>query len=273
MSQLIDLSFASIADISARIWDGRLSPVALVQQCLERIEQLNPALNAFITVTAELAREKAREAERDIRAGDWRGPLHGVPVAVKDFYDTAGIRTTAGFEHFANRVPAQDAEMVTRLRDAGAVLVGKTNMHKLGMGTTSLDSHFGPVVNPWNARYEAGGSSGGSAVAVAAGLCFATVDTDAVGSGRLPAAICGVTCHKPTFGLLSPAGILAGEKADPAILLLSHPCVTARSVEDIVLALRGTDRCSTGRCNVHTPFLARAVIRSPHRRGRQLRRV
>jgi aspartyl-tRNA(Asn)/glutamyl-tRNA(Gln) amidotransferase subunit A len=237
MSQQIDLSFARIADISARIRNARLSPVALVEHCLERIEVLNLTLNAFITVTADLARVQARRAQSDIRAGRWRGLLHGVPVAVKDFYDTAGIRTTAGFEQFENRVPSQDAEMVARLRDAGAVLVGKTNMHKLGMGTTSLESDFGPVVNPWSASHVAGGSSGGSAASVAAGLCFATVDTDAVGSGRLPAAICGVTCHKPTFGLLSTAGILAGEKADPAILLLSHPCVMARSAEDVTLAL------------------------------------
>jgi aspartyl-tRNA(Asn)/glutamyl-tRNA(Gln) amidotransferase subunit A len=233
-----DLSFASIAHISARVRDGGLSPVALVDHCLARIEALGPALNAFITVTAELAREQARNAEGDVRAGRWRGPLHGVPVAVKDFYDTAGIRTTAGAGQFENRLPSRDAEMVARLRDAGAVLVGKTNMHALGMGTTSLDSHFGPVVNPWSASHVAGGSSGGSAAAVAAGLCFATVDTDAVGSGRLPAAICGVTCHKPTFGLLSAAGVLAGEEADPALLLLSHPCLTARSAEDVALVVQ-----------------------------------
>lgn len=238
MSECGDLSFASIAETSAAIRDGRLSPTALADHCLRRIEKLNPTLNAFITVTADLAREQARQAESEIRAGHWRGPLHGVPVAVKDFYDTAGIRTTAGFEHFRNRVPSRDAEMVIKLRDAGAVLVGKTNMHKLGMGTTSLDSYFGPVVNPWSKRHVAGGSSGGSAVAIAAGLCFATVDTDAIGSGRLPAAICGVTCHKPTLGLLSTAGILSGEKADPAILLLSHPCVMARSAEDVALVLR-----------------------------------
>jgi aspartyl-tRNA(Asn)/glutamyl-tRNA(Gln) amidotransferase subunit A len=215
---------------------GGLSPVALVEQCLSRIDALNPALNAFITVTAELARKQARDAERDMRAGRWRGPLHGIPVAVKDFYDTAGIRTTAAAKQFAERVPAKDAELVTKLRDAGAVLVGKTNMHTLGMGTTSLESYFGPVVNPWSARHVAGGSSGGSAAALAAGLCFATVDTDAVGSGRLPAAICGVTCLKPTFGVLSATGILEGEPADPAILVLSHPSVMARSVEDVVLA-------------------------------------
>ncbi len=266
MIERLDLSFASIADIGAEIRDGQLSPVALADHCLHRIEALNPTLNAFITVTAELAREQARKAEIDIRAGHWRGPLHGVPVAVKDFYDTAGIRTTAGFEHFRNRVPSQDAEMVVRLRNAGAVLIGKTNMHKLGMGTTSLDSDFGPVVNPRSASHVAGGSSGGSAAAVAAGLCFATVDTDAIGSGRLPAASCGVTCHKPTFGVLSTAGILAGEKADPAILLLSHPCVTARSAEDVTLvfsvltnAPQGDsfrDRCPVRRVGAVTNFAA-----------------
>lgn len=242
MAERNDFDFGSIAEASAALRGGRVSPIALADECLNRIEALNPALNAFITVTGQLAREQAREAESEIRAGHWRGPLHGVPVAVKDFYDTAGIRTTAAFEHFRNRVPSQDAELVVKLRNAGAVLVGKTNMHRLGMGTTSLDSDFGPVVNPWSARHVAGGSSGGSAVAVAAGLCFATVDTDAVGSGRLPAAICGVTCLKPTFGRLSTTGILAGEEADPAILWLSHPCVTARSAEDVTLAFQALTR-------------------------------
>ena len=227
--------FASISELARDIRERRLSPIALVEKCLGRIETLDVRLNAFITVTSELARLQARQAEAEIAAGHWRGPLHGIPVAVKDFYDTAGIRTTAGFRQFEHRVPEQDAEMVKRLREAGAILVGKTNMHRLGMGTTSLVSDFGPVVNPWNTNHVAGGSSGGSCVAVAAGLCFATVDTDAVGSGRLPAAICGVTCHKPTFGTLSGAGILAGEKAEPAILMLSHVCVTARSADDVSL--------------------------------------
>jgi aspartyl-tRNA(Asn)/glutamyl-tRNA(Gln) amidotransferase subunit A len=269
--------FASIADVGASMRTGRLSPLDVTRRCLERIAALNPTLNAFITVTTDLAQQHARDAEREMASGQWRGPLHGVPVAVKDFYDTAGIRTTAAFEHFANRVPAHDAEMVVRLRDAGAVLVGKTNMHKLGMGTTSLAGAFGPVVNPWNAHYVAGGSSGGSAAAVAAGLCFATVDTDAIGSGRLPASICGVTCLKPTFGVLSTAGILAGEEADPAILLLSHPCLTARSAADVLLVLdavtprdgdhpRGSDAAREGkpvrRVGIATNFAADNAVRS-----------
>lgn len=227
--------FAPIAEVARDIRERRLSALALTEGCLRRIEALNSRLNAFITVTADLTREQAARADREIAAGQWRGPLHGIPVAVKDFYDTAGVRTTAGFRHFERRVPNEDAALVVRLREAGAVLLGKTNMHRLGMGTTSLESDFGPVVNPWDANRVAGGSSGGSAVAVAAGLCFATVDTDAVGSGRLPAAICGVSCHKPTFGVLSPIGILAGEKTEPAILKLAHPCVTARSVDDVSL--------------------------------------
>lgn len=237
-----DLAFASIAEIGRRIRERKLSPEALARHCLDRIETLNPALNAFITVTTDLALEQARNAERELARGHWRGPLHGIPVAIKDFYDTAGIRTTAAFEHFENRIPNEDAIMVRRLRDAGAILVGKTNMHKLGMGTTSLDSHFGPVVNPWSKEHVAGGSSGGSAAALAAGLCFATIDTDAVGSGRLPAAICGVTCLKPTFGVLSGEGILAGEKTDPAVLVLSHPCVCARSADDVASAFEAVSR-------------------------------
>src|SRR5215208_7498146 len=141
-----DLDFASLADIGAWLRDGSLSPLRVVEHCLRRIALLDPRLHAFITVTGDLARRQAATAEEELRAGRRRGPLHGVPVAVKDFFDTAGIRTTAAFGRFEHRVPTRDAEMVARLRDAGAVLLGKTNMHKLGMGTTSLDSDFGAVV-------------------------------------------------------------------------------------------------------------------------------
>jgi aspartyl-tRNA(Asn)/glutamyl-tRNA(Gln) amidotransferase subunit A len=230
-----DLAFTPIRELLGRMRRGDVSPVALAEHCLARIDALNPALNAFITVTTDLAREQARAAVDALRRGGARGALNGIPVAVKDFYDTAGIRTTAGAPQFAHRVPARDAELVTSLREAGTVLVGKTNMHILGTGTTSLERHFGPVVNPWSATLVAGGSSGGSAAAVAAGLCFATVDTDAVGSGRLPAAICGVVCFKPTYGALSAKGILEGEPPDPTNVALSHPCITARSADDVAL--------------------------------------
>ena len=265
--------YDSILDVTSRMRRGELSPVSLAGLALERIDTLNPRLNAFITVTRELAREEAASAERELRERRPRGPLHGVPVAVKDFYDTAGVRTTAGFAQFAQRVPTKNAAMVDRLSDAGAVLVGKTNMHRLGSGTTSLDSDFGPVINPWDAHRVAGGSSGGSAVAVATGMCFGTVDTDAVGSGRLPAAICGVSCFKPTYGLLDASGILGDQPPpDPTIPLLSHPCITARTAEDVAImfaALASRPLAQAGRVRrlgVVTNYSATAEIRAAFER-------
>jgi len=224
--------YLSIEDLHPRIRASAISPVELVDASLARIDTLNHQLNAFITVLHEEARNEAKRAEAEIKAGRWRGPLHGIPVGVKDFYDTAGIRTTAAFERFRNRVPAQDALAVQKLKDAGAIVVGKTNMHQLGMGTTGLESCFGAVQNPWNGAYIPGGSSSGSAAAVAAGLCYCTVDTDAIGSCRLPAACCGVVGFKPTFARISTRGVLEGEKADEAILWLAHAGVTARRAAD-----------------------------------------
>jgi aspartyl-tRNA(Asn)/glutamyl-tRNA(Gln) amidotransferase subunit A len=198
---------------------------------------LNPILNAFITVMADDARDQAKAAEAEIKAGKWRGPLHGLPVAVKDFYDTAGVRTTAGVEQFKDRVPDTDAEVVRRLRQAGAIVVGKTNMDALGMATTGLTSYFGPVRNPWNSGYVTGGSSAGSAAAVAAGLCFATLDTDAVGSVRLPAACCGVVGFKGSSDLLSTKGILGDQPVDDFIRWMAHAAVTTRSAADTALVL------------------------------------
>jgi aspartyl-tRNA(Asn)/glutamyl-tRNA(Gln) amidotransferase subunit A len=229
--------YSSITELSRLIQQKQLSPIELVRPCLERIKQLQPKLNAFITVLAEQALAKAKQAEQEIKDGNWKGPLHGIPVGIKDFFDTAGIKTTAAFEHFQNRVPSEDAVIVKQLKDAGAIVIGKTNMHELGMGTTSVDSYFGSVHNPWQQDYVAGGSSGGSAAAVATGLCYATVDTDAVGSCRLPAACCGVVGLKPTYGLLSSKGVLEGEQADETILKLSHTAVTCRTVEDTAMVL------------------------------------
>ncbi len=203
--------YMDIVRLGENIHAGSVSPLEVVDGLLERIEALDPELNAFITVTAERARERAISAAEEVESGNWRGPLHGIPVGIKDFYDTAGIGTTAAFEHFENRVPVKDTAVVTKLKEAGAVIVGKTNIHAMGMGTTGLDSHFGPAVNPWNAEYIPGGSSSGSAVAVASGMCYATVDTDAIGSCRLPAACCGVVGFKGIFGLVDSSGILDGE--------------------------------------------------------------
>jgi aspartyl-tRNA(Asn)/glutamyl-tRNA(Gln) amidotransferase subunit A len=229
--------YLSIAELSALIRKSEISPVEIVDACLTRIDALNRSLNAFITVLSDTAREQARKAETEIKTGRWRGPLHGIPVGIKDFYDTATVRTTAAFEHFKNRVPEKDAAGVAKLKEGGAIIVGKTNMHQLGMGTTGLESYFGPVRNPWNEQYIPGGSSSGSAAAVAAGMCYATLDTDAIGSCRLPAACCGVVGFKGTYGLISAKGILEGEKADEAILWLAHPAITTRSAEDTAIVL------------------------------------
>ena len=230
--------YSSINELTKLIRAKKVSPVEIVHACLKRIKEFEPKLNAFITVLEDQALEQAKDTEAEIQAGKWRGPLHGIPIGVKDFYDTAGIKTTAAFERFKDRVPTKDAVGVAKLKEAGAIIIGKTNMHQLGMGTTGLDSYFGPIHNPWNAEYIPGGSSAGSAAAVASGMCYATFDTDAIGSCRLPAACCGVVGFKGTYGLISPKGILEGEEApDEMILWLSHSAITTRSVEDTALIL------------------------------------
>ena len=229
--------YDSIGELSRRIREHAVSPVDVVEACLKRIAALNPTLNAFITVTADEARDQANAAEAEIRAGQWRGPLHGLPVAVKDFYDTAGVATTAGSEQFKDRVPDTDADAVSRLRRAGAIVIGKTNMDALGMATTGLTSCFGPVRNPWNGDYVTGGSSAGSAAAAAAGLCYATVDTDAIGSVRLPAACCGVVGFKGSPALISTRGILGDQPADDFVRWMAHAAVTTRSAADTALVL------------------------------------
>src|SRR6266853_1049863 len=162
----------TIAELAPRLKRKEVSPVELTRACLDRIETLNPTLNAFITVLADSALAEARTAETEIARGEWRGPLHGIPVALKDIIDTAGTRTTAGSALFEHRVPTEDAEVVRRLRQAGAVILGKNNLHEFAYGGSSLVSFFGDVHNPRNERHIAGGSSGGSAAAVASGLCY-----------------------------------------------------------------------------------------------------
>ena len=198
----------SILQTSELLRQGSVSPVELTTDCLARIEKLNPRLNAFITVTAESALAQARQAEAEIRRGDWRGPLHGIPLALKDLIDTAGVRTTAASLLFKDRVPTEDAEVVRRLKAAGAVLLGKQNLHEFAYGGSSMVSAFGEVRNAWNREHIAGGSSGGSATAVAAGLGYGAIGTDTAGSVREPAALCGVVGLKPTYGRVSARGVI-----------------------------------------------------------------
>jgi aspartyl-tRNA(Asn)/glutamyl-tRNA(Gln) amidotransferase subunit A len=222
----------SILEASELLRKREVSPVELTTQCLAQIEKLNPILNAFITVTADLALEQARRAEDEIRRGHWRGPLHGIPLALKDIIDTAGVRTTAASAVFKDRIPAEDAEVVRRLKNAGAVLVGKQNLHEFAYGGSSMISYYGEVRNPWNPAHIAGGSSGGSAAAVAAGLCYGAIGTDTAGSVREPSALCGIVGLKPTYGRVSVRGVI------PLSASLDHVGPIARTVSDAALMLQ-----------------------------------
>jgi aspartyl-tRNA(Asn)/glutamyl-tRNA(Gln) amidotransferase subunit A len=222
----------SLREASAALRARRLSPVDLTRACLERMEALNPTLNAFITVTAEPALAQARELEGEIARRKWRGPLHGIPIALKDNIDTAGVRTTAAAAAFAERVPAADAEVTRRLREAGAILLGKLNMDECAYGTSSATGHFGAVHNPWAPDHIAGGSSGGPAAAVAARLCYGALGTDTGGSIRQPAAYCGITGLKPTYGLVSARGVI------PLSWSLDHVGPMCRSAGDAAVMLQ-----------------------------------
>lgn len=222
----------SIAELAPRLRRRDISPVELAQECLRRIEQTNIALNAFITLTAESALAEARAAENAISRGEWRGPLHGVPIAIKDLIDTAGVRTTAASALFADRRPTEDAEVVLRLRRAGAVLIGKNNLHEFAYGGSGLISHFGEMRNPHNHKHITGGSSGGSAAAVVAGMCYAAIGTDTAGSVREPAALCGCVGLKPTYGRVSSRGVI------PLASSLDHVGPLTRSVADAGIMLQ-----------------------------------
>jgi len=221
----------TISEASELLRAKKLSPVELTQDCLKRIERLNPNLNAFITITAESALDEARRAESEILRGQSRGPLHGIPIALKDLVDTAGVRTTAASGLFRDRVPAQDAYLVRRLKAVGAVFLGKLNMHEFAYGGSSVTSYFGPIHNPWNLAFSPGGSSGGSAAAVATGLCLAAIGSDTGGSIREPAAYCSIVGLKPSYGRVSTTGVV------PLSWSLDHLGPMTRSVRDAALLL------------------------------------
>jgi aspartyl-tRNA(Asn)/glutamyl-tRNA(Gln) amidotransferase subunit A len=227
-----DLTNLNLHEVASMIKEKKISPVEITRACLARIEQLNPSLNAFITVTAESALAEARQAESEVQRGEWRGPLHGIPIALKDLIDTAGVRTTAASALFKDRIPEEDATVVRLLRNAGAVLLGKLNMHEFAYGSTSAASYFGRVSNPWNHEYITGGSSGGSAAAVAAGLCYGALGSDTGGSIREPAAYCGIVGLKPTYGRVSTRGVI------PLSWSADHIGPMTRSVEDAAIMLQ-----------------------------------
>ena len=230
--QTTDLALMSIAEAADRIRRREISPVELTEACLRRIEKLNPRLNAYITVTAERALGDARRSAEEIASGTYRGPLHGIPIALKDLYATAGTRTTAGSKILADWVPEADSTVARRLREAGSVLLGKLNTHELAYGVTTDNPHFGPTRNPWNPDCIPGGSSGGSGAATAAGMALGTMGTDTGGSIRIPASLCGVAGLKPTYGRVSKAGVV------PLSWSLDHAGPLTRTIEDAALMLQ-----------------------------------
>jgi aspartyl-tRNA(Asn)/glutamyl-tRNA(Gln) amidotransferase subunit A len=221
----------TIREASEGLRARRFSAVELATAAISRIDRHNAELRAFITVTAEQALNQARQADRELAQGKDRGPLHGIPIALKDLFSTRGVRTTAGSKVYENFVPEVNATVVEKLLAAGAVLMGKLNMHELAYGITSANPHFGAVCNPWNAQHSPGGSSGGSGAAVAAEMVFMAMGTDTGGSIRIPASFCGTVGLKPTYGRVSRFGVL------PLGFSQDHMGPLGRSVRDAALAL------------------------------------
>ena len=215
-----------LAHIAAQIRAGRLTSERLVEDCLARIAELQPTLNAFVTVTADEALAAARAADRRAAGGRPLGPLHGVPISLKDLIDQAGVPTTASSLVRRDHRAERDAPVTARLRQAGAVFVGKTNLHEFAFGTTSDDSGFGPARHPLDPSRSPGGSSGGSAISVATGMALASVGTDTGGSIRIPAAACGIVGLKPEWGEIPAAGVV------PLSRQLDHVGPMTRSVAD-----------------------------------------
>jgi aspartyl-tRNA(Asn)/glutamyl-tRNA(Gln) amidotransferase subunit A len=245
-----ELCYLSIAEAGSGLRRNDFSPVELTRAFLERIEAIDDRLHSFITVTAELALEQARQAEQELRAGKDRGPLHGIPVALKDLYMTKGIRTTCHSAVLRDWIPETDATATTKLKAAGAVLLGKLGMHEFAFGGPSVDAPFPAVRNPWNTAHIPGGSSSGSGAAIAAGLCHAALGSDTGGSIRTPSSHCGVVGIKPTYGRVSRYGVI------PLSWSLDHAGPMARSVEDCAIllqALAGYDAKDPASANVPVP--------------------
>jgi aspartyl-tRNA(Asn)/glutamyl-tRNA(Gln) amidotransferase subunit A len=226
-----DILELNLTDLSKLIAARKLSAAEAVKAALARLEQREGKLNAFITVLREQAPAEAKKADEEIARGNYRGPLHGVPVTIKDMFETAGVLTTGGSKILADWTPDRDSTLVERLRAAGAIIIGKTNLDEFGHGGTSTLSHFGPVHNPWNIDRIAGGSSGGSAAAVAAGIGPLSYGTETGSSVRRPASYCGIVGFKPTFGIISRHGSFRGAWSQ------DHVGLFARSVQDITLGL------------------------------------
>jgi aspartyl-tRNA(Asn)/glutamyl-tRNA(Gln) amidotransferase subunit A len=256
LGQPPDLAGITVKRASDLLRTKAASPVDLTRACLARIEKYQTLLNAFITVTGEQALAEAKAAEAELQRGKRRGPWHGIPIALKDNIDTAGVRTTGASELFKDRIPTKDAEVVRRLKAAGAIFLGKLNLHEFAYGGTSAVTYFGPVHNPWNPALTPGGSSGGPGVAVSADLCYASLGTDTAGSVRIPAAYCSIVGLKPTYGRVSLRGVI------PLSWSLDHVGPMCKTVEDTALMLNviaGYDERDPTTADVPVPDYERAL--------------
>jgi aspartyl-tRNA(Asn)/glutamyl-tRNA(Gln) amidotransferase subunit A len=251
-----DLATLTVKAASDLVRRRDVSPVELTEACLRRIDRYNAALNAFVTIDREHALTTARQLEGEQRRGAWRGPLHGIPVAFKDNIDTAGLRTTGASALFKDRVPDQDAHVVARLRSAGAIVLGKLNMHEFALGGTTAVTYFGPVRNPWAMDHHPGGSSGGNAAAVAADLCLATLGTDTGGSIRIPSSYCSVVGLKPTAGRVSNRGVIPNSWTFDTV---GPMCKTVEDAALMLAAIAGYDPRDPTSVNVAVPDFAGAL--------------
>ena len=253
-----DDAFPTIAAAAPLLADRRLSSIELTRHCLARVARHDASLHAFVTLTEQHALSAAERADREIAAGDYRGPLHGIPYAVKDVYETRGIRTTGGSNAFISNLPRADATAVHRLERAGAVLLGKLATHELTYGGVDFEAGFAPARNPWDTRRDPGGSSSGAAAAVAAGFCLAALGTDTGGSVRLPAGLCGIAGLKPTFGRVSRRGVM------PNAYSLDHCGPMAWTTEDcaiVLQAIAGYDPDDPASADVPVPDYCAALRR------------
>jgi aspartyl-tRNA(Asn)/glutamyl-tRNA(Gln) amidotransferase subunit A len=250
------LNRMTISQLAPKVKSRAISPVELTRAVLAKIEELDPVLNAYITIDEEGALKAARNAQRQIAKGKYLGPMHGIPISLKDLYDTRGMRTTAGSKIMGDRIPAEDAACVARLRAAGAIIVGKTNLHEFAFGSTTQNPHFGGTRNPYDTDRIPGGSSGGSAAAVAADMCIASTGSDTGGSIRTPAALCGIVGLKPTYGRVSLRGIV------PLAWSLDHVGPMTKCVRDAAImlsAMAGYDAKDPTSADEKVPAFARAL--------------
>jgi aspartyl-tRNA(Asn)/glutamyl-tRNA(Gln) amidotransferase subunit A len=251
-----ELCYLTIAEAAPLIHAGRLSAVDLTQAYLDRISRINPSLRSYITVSADIALVQAHQANEEIAHGRYRGPLHGIPISYKDLIETAGIRTTANSRVYADYIPEKNANVVARLREAGAVTLGKANLCEFAFSDTSEGDFFKEARNPWNPEYQAGLSSNGSAVGVAAGLAMASIATDSGGSIRIPASYCGVTGLKPSYGVVGRTGVI------PLSYSLDHVGTIARTAQDTALLLEviaGYDSGDLTSCRKSVPHYSKLL--------------